>query len=79
MLYTQGGVNLLVENLLMINPPVNTFWAKEVDGLEIRNCEIDARRSDLDSHNDYDLSAFNTDGFDVTGKNVWIHDSRVWN
>jgi hypothetical protein len=23
--------------------------------------------------------AFNTDGFDVTGKNVWIHDCRVWN
>ena len=24
-------------------------------------------------------SAFNTDGFDVTGKNVWIHDCTVWN
>ncbi len=24
-------------------------------------------------------SAFNTDGFDVTGKNVWIHDCRIWN
>lgn len=25
------------------------------------------------------FSAFNTDGFDVTGKNVWIHDCRIWN
>lgn len=25
------------------------------------------------------ISAFNTDGFDITGKNVWIHDCRIWN
>lgn len=24
------------------------------------------------------FSAFNTDGFDVTGKNVYIHDCRIW-
>lgn len=63
----------------MIKPPVNTFWADKVDGLEIRFCEIVAARSNLDLHDDYDLTAFNTDGFDVTGKNVWIHDCSVWN
>ena len=26
-----------------------------------------------------DITAFNTDGFDVTGRNVWIHDCVVWN
>ena len=25
------------------------------------------------------MTAFNTDGFDVTGRNVWIHDCTVWN
>ena len=25
------------------------------------------------------MTAFNTDGFDVSGKNVWIHDCDVWN
>jgi polygalacturonase len=25
------------------------------------------------------IRAFNTDGFDVTGRNVWIHDCKVWN
>ena len=32
-----------------------------------------------DKHTVVDLSAFNTDGFDVTGKNIWIHDCTVWN
>ena len=26
-----------------------------------------------------DLTAFNTDGFDITGRNVHIHDCRIWN
>ena len=50
-----------------------------VDGLEVRNCEIEARRSDSDNHNVIDMTAFNTDGFDVTGRNVWIHDCSIWN
>ena len=37
-----------------------------------------ARRTDQDHHGIVDLTAFNTDGFDVTGKNVWIHDCIVW-
>jgi hypothetical protein len=24
------------------------------------------------------MTAFNTDGFDVSGNNVWIHDCSVW-
>ena len=24
------------------------------------------------------MTAFNTDGFDVSGRNVWIHDCNVW-
>ena len=45
---------------------------------EIRNCEISARRTDQDHHGIIDLTAFNTDGFDVDGKNVWIHDCTIW-
>ena len=26
-----------------------------------------------------DMTAFNTDGFDVSGMNVWIHDCQIWN
>ena len=38
-----------------------------------------AKRTDQDHHGVIDLTAFNTDGFDVTGRNVWIHDCSVWN
>ena len=36
------------------------------------------RRTDQDHHGIIDLTAFNTDGFDVDGRNVWIHDCTVW-
>ena len=70
---------LLVENLVFKNSPYWTFWAHEIDGLEVRFTDIIAQRTSKDEHDLVDLSAFNTDGFDVTGKNVWIHDCSVWN
>ena len=39
---------------------------------------ISAKRTDQDHHGIIDMTAFNTDGFDVSGKNVWIHDCNVW-
>jgi polygalacturonase len=30
-------------------------------------------------HGAVELQAFNTDGFDVSGRNVHIHDVRIWN
>ena len=34
----------------------------------------------MDGHDPLNLTAFNTDGFDLAGcDNVWIHDSSVWN
>ena len=35
---------------------------------QIRNCEISARRTSEDHHGIIDITAFNTDGFDVSGK-----------
>lgn len=75
-----NGKGLLFENIMFKDSPYWTFWVTHVDGLEVRNCEIDARRDHTaDHHNLIELSAFNTDGFDVTGKNVWIHDCKIWN
>ena len=48
-----------------------------VDGLEVRHVKIHCARDDRPSHDVVELSAFNTDGFDVTGRNVWIHDCEV--
>jgi len=74
----QGSRDLLFENWFFKNSPYWTFWVHDVDGLEVRHCEISAKRKDSDHHDIIDLTAFNTDGFDVTGKNVWIHDCTVW-
>merc|ERR1712048_1330359 len=71
--------NLLFENILFKNSPYWTFKMNDVDGLEVRHCTIDARRTDNDGHGLIDITAFNTDGFDVTGRNVWIHDVKIWN
>jgi polygalacturonase len=46
--------------------------------LIVRHSEISARITDLPYHGLIDMQAFNTDGFDVTGNNVHIHDCRVW-
>ncbi|EGG14552.1 hypothetical protein DFA_12328 [Cavenderia fasciculata] len=71
--------NILLENIVFINSPYWTVWIYNVDGLEIRQSHISNRRNDYDGHDFYNLEAFNTDGFDVTGRNVWIHDCTVWN
>lgn len=79
LLHIAHSQNILVENLILKDSPYWTFLADHVDGLEIRWTDISARRTDLDHHDIIDLTAFNTDGFDVTGKNVWIHDCNIWN
>eukprot|EP01125_Pyxidicula_operculata_P011036 TRINITY_DN360_c3_g1_i1.p1 TRINITY_DN360_c3_g1~~TRINITY_DN360_c3_g1_i1.p1 ORF type:complete len:425 (-),score=33.74 TRINITY_DN360_c3_g1_i1:140-1414(-) len=71
--------NILVEYIHFLNSPYWTFWAHGIDGLEVRFSHVVAKRDDYDGHDLIDLSAFNTDGFDVSGKNVWIHHCSVWN
>ena len=75
----ENGQHNLVENIILKNSPYWTFWAHGVEYLEVRNVDISARRTDHDGHDIIDLSAFNTDGFDVAGDYVWIHDCTVWN
>tara|TARA_B110000091_G_C13754831_1_gene449404 strand:+ start:60 stop:1445 length:1386 start_codon:yes stop_codon:yes gene_type:complete len=67
-----------VERIFFKDPP---YWTTSMhsDGLEVADCKIEAWRLSHDTHTIIDLSAFNTDGFDVTGNNIWIHDSTVWN
>lgn len=75
-----NSTNLLVENILLKNSPYWTFLANDIANLEIRNAEVDARRRpDINYHDLSELTAFNTDGFDVAGRNVWIHDCTIWN
>ena len=71
--------NILVERLLLKDSPYWTFYAEDSDGLIIRHTDVDARWTNINYHTLIDLQAFNTDGFDVTGNNVHIHDCNIWN
>ena len=79
LLHIKYSKNVLVENILFKDSPYWTFYAENSDGLIIRYSDVDARWSKQDTHTLLDLQAFNTDGFDVTGKNVYIHDCNIWN
>lgn len=75
-----NSTNLLVENILLKNSPYWTFLANDIANLEIRFTDVDARkRPDAQHHDLKEITAFNTDGFDVAGTNVWIHDCNIWN
>ena len=78
--HVDGARDVLVERVHFVNSPFWTFWVDGADGLEVRHCAIDARRSaTATTHSAYELTAFNTDGFDFGGsRNVWVHDSSVW-
>ena len=71
------GRNVLMEKWLLLNSP---YWAtlfEFVNGLTIRYVGILARRTSSDGHSLLDLSAFNTDGLDVSGRNVHVHDCNI--
>lgn len=70
--------NIIFENLLLKDSPFWTFYAEKSDGLIIRHSAADARITNFHNHTLIDLNAFNTDGFDVTGRNVHIHDCDIW-
>lgn len=79
LMHIKPSKNIIVENLLFKNSAYWTFWAEECDGLIVRYSDIDVRWDNKDIHGLLDLQAFNTDGFDVTGQNVHMHDLNIWN
>ena len=63
----------------LIQAPRFNFQSSSLRNATIRYCAVDAHRTSSDSHGAIDLTAFNTDGFDVSGDGIHIHDSSVWN
>merc|ERR1712100_723224 len=71
--------NFLLENIDFVQAPRFNFQSTALRNATIRNCHVDSRRTSADSHGIVDLTAFNTDGFDVSGTDIHIHDCSVWN
>lgn len=80
LLKIEDSKDILVEKIFLQNSPYWTFLANSVTNLEIRYSRIEVHRTPIDGHSLIDQTAFNTDGFDLSGcDNVWVHDSSVWN
>jgi polygalacturonase len=71
--------DVLIEYLVLKDAPLYTAYFLNVHGMKIRYTSIIARRTERDGHGLIDLSAFNTDGFDIAGTNVHVHDVDIWN
>ena len=79
LLTIQNATDVLLEHWHFRQSAYHTFHADDVARLEIRFCTIENRVNSEDSHGIINLGAFNTDGFDVSGRDIYIHDSSVWN
>ena len=78
LLHLETSRNITLEKLFLKDSPFWTFLSGDSDGLIVRHTKIDARITALEQHTLLDLTAFNTDGIDVTGRNVYIHDTDIW-
>ena len=80
LLHVRNSSQLLIENLLLKDSPCWTTYFDDVSDLVIRYTDIDVKVNQHATYHDRtELGAFNTDGFDVSGKNVHVHDCNVWN
>eukprot|EP01006_Ploeotia_vitrea_P059948 TRINITY_DN75042_c0_g1_i1.p1 TRINITY_DN75042_c0_g1~~TRINITY_DN75042_c0_g1_i1.p1 ORF type:complete len:493 (-),score=16.00 TRINITY_DN75042_c0_g1_i1:28-1506(-) len=78
--HVESGSHLLVENVLFHDSPYWTTFFHNVYNLTVRNSRIIAKVDPKATHHTaIELTAFNTDGFDVAGSHIHIHDSYVWN
>ena len=78
LLHLETSRNITLEKLFLKDSPFWTFLSGDSDGLIFRHTKIEARITALEQHTLLDLTAFNTDGIDVTGRNVYIHDTDIW-
>ena len=77
--HISDATNIVMEHWYFEQSPYWTTLFDDVSDVTIRYCHIDNRRNDWDKHAIWNLGAFNTDGFDLAGKNVHIHDCHIWN
>lgn len=69
----------MIEYLYFKDSPYWNVYLEDVRNVHIHHTNVSARRDNKDYHDYYDITAYNTDGFDISGENVWIHDVDIWN
>ena len=79
MLLFNGTTELTMNNLVLQDSPFYTLQLTNVQYVHIYDLSIVSRRLQDISHNLVDLSAFNTDGIDIAGHHVHVHDVDIWN
>jgi hypothetical protein len=72
----QHTKNITIEKLFFKDSPRWTLDAEDSDGFVARYLKIEAAKDT--THTLADLGAFNTDGIDIQGHNVHIHDCDIW-
>jgi hypothetical protein len=76
----KDSARLLVEKIHFLDSPYWTTHFDDVNTVTIRYCDIAVRvKAGATSHSSNELTAFNTDGFDLSGANIHIHDCNIWN
>jgi hypothetical protein len=78
LLIVSDAAGFVLEHILFSQAPRFNFAGQSLRNATIRHCQVSARRTSEDSHGAVDLTAFNTDGFDVSGQDIHIHDCSVW-
>jgi hypothetical protein len=78
LLMANRSSDVVVEHLIFQDSPYYALLFQNVNGLTIRHVSVLNRRTQNPSHGLIDLTAFNTDGIDVSGHNVHIHDCEIW-
>lgn len=79
LLVVHNATDFVLEHILLTQAPRFNFQSQFLKNATIRYCQVSARRTSDDGHSAIDLTAFNTDGFDVGGTDIHIHDCDVWN
>ena len=80
LLQIADSARIVVEHLHFLNSPYWSTDFKDVDTVTIRHCDVAVRwNAGARDHGALELAAANTDGFDLSGSNVHIHDVNIWN
>ena len=70
--------DLHIHNVVLQDAPFYHVQITDARRVHMHDLSIVSRRTAEYTHGTWDLSAFNTDGIDIAGQDVWVHDVDIW-